>query len=163
MRRGASSYYWRWSPPTRRVLAGGGLFSGRPNSGEAAVVGGDNLFGCFPPAGTPLTGRNRQLRWGGCSPEDGFVLLCHTCSFSQIGVYLCKRSYQIRQTNIYLLFLRCTIGGLSFKQNLIYIFIYSYIKIYKHERRLQCYYTASYVKNTSNNLIFYILWVIKFS
>ena len=35
---------------------------GRPNFGEAAVVGGDDLFGCFPPAGHPFTGGNGQLR-----------------------------------------------------------------------------------------------------
>jgi hypothetical protein len=34
------------------------MFGGRPNSGEAAVVGGDRLFGCCPPAEQPL-------------PEDG--------------------------------------------------------------------------------------------
>ena len=29
---------------------------GRLNYGEAAEVGGDCLFGCFPPAGRPLPG-----------------------------------------------------------------------------------------------------------
>jgi hypothetical protein len=32
------------------------MFFGGPNSGEAAVVGGDDLFGCSPPAEHPLTG-----------------------------------------------------------------------------------------------------------
>ena len=35
---------------------------GRPNFGEAAVVGGDDLLGCFPPAVNPLTGGELQLR-----------------------------------------------------------------------------------------------------
>ena len=34
-----------------RMLAGGGCMVARLNSGVAAAVGGDNLFGCFPPAG----------------------------------------------------------------------------------------------------------------
>ena len=42
---------------------------GRLNYGEAAEVGGDCLFGCFPPAGRPLPGGDRQLRLGGCSPK----------------------------------------------------------------------------------------------
>ena len=36
------------------MLAGGECVVGRPNSGEAALVGGDDLFGCFPPADSPL-------------------------------------------------------------------------------------------------------------
>ena len=32
------------------------MHGGWLNSGEAAVVGGDDLFGGFPPAGKPLTG-----------------------------------------------------------------------------------------------------------
>ena len=35
---------------------------GRVNSGEAAVVGGDNFLVSSPPAEQPLTGGNRQLR-----------------------------------------------------------------------------------------------------
>ena len=35
---------------------------GRRNSGEAAVVGGDDLFGCFPPAGHPFTGGNAHRK-----------------------------------------------------------------------------------------------------
>ena len=46
----------------------------RPNSGEAAVVGGNRLFGCSPPAGKPLTGGNRQLRSAGRSSEVVVVL-----------------------------------------------------------------------------------------
>jgi len=41
------------------MLAGGELCGGRPNSGEAAVVGGDDLLGCSPPAGGLLPGGNR--------------------------------------------------------------------------------------------------------
>ena len=59
----------------RRRMHGGWL-----NSGEAAVVGGDDLFGGFPPAGKPLTG-GKSLREKNvvpassvpareCSPED---------------------------------------------------------------------------------------------
>ena len=44
------------------MLAVGGCMVGRPNSGEAAVVGGDHLFGCFPPAGKALPGGGRQPR-----------------------------------------------------------------------------------------------------
>jgi len=33
------------------MLAGGEFVAARPNFGEAEVVGGDDLFGCFPPAG----------------------------------------------------------------------------------------------------------------
>ena len=32
------------------------MLGGRANSCEAALVGGDDLFGGFPPAGKPLTG-----------------------------------------------------------------------------------------------------------
>ena len=39
-----------------RMFAGGEGVVRRPNSGEAAVVGGDDLFGCCPPAEYPLTG-----------------------------------------------------------------------------------------------------------
>ena len=42
---------------------------GRSNYGEAAVVGGNRLFVCSPPAGKPLTGGNRQLRSAGRSSE----------------------------------------------------------------------------------------------
>ena len=38
--------------------------SRRPKSGEAAVVGGDDLFGCSPPAEQPLTGGNPYRRRG---------------------------------------------------------------------------------------------------
>ena len=38
------------------------MLGGRANSGEAALVGGDRLFGCFPPAEQPLTGGGRQPR-----------------------------------------------------------------------------------------------------
>ena len=31
-----------------------GVRGGRTNSGEAAVIGGDDLFGYLPPAGSPL-------------------------------------------------------------------------------------------------------------
>ena len=41
----------------RRRMRGGG-----PNSGEAEVVGGADVFGFFPPAENPLAGGNRQLR-----------------------------------------------------------------------------------------------------
>ena len=40
--------------------------SRRPKSGEAAVVGGDDLFGCSPPAEQPLTGGNPYRRRGLC-------------------------------------------------------------------------------------------------
>ena len=42
----------------------------RPNSGEAAVVGGDDFFWLFPPARKPLTGGGCQLRQEGPSSED---------------------------------------------------------------------------------------------
>ncbi len=52
----------------------------RPYSGEAAMVGGDNLFGRFPPAEKPLTGGEPLLEKSvvpansvparDCSPED---------------------------------------------------------------------------------------------
>ena len=45
------------------------IHDGRPNYGEAAVVGGDCLFGGFPPAGRPLPGGKCQLRLGGPSPK----------------------------------------------------------------------------------------------
>ena len=38
------------------------MHCGRLNFGEAAVVGGDDFFGCSPPAEDPLTGGNCQLR-----------------------------------------------------------------------------------------------------
>ncbi|MPM72139.1 hypothetical protein SDC9_119112 [bioreactor metagenome] len=56
------------------------LCCGRPNSGESAVVGGNNLFECFPPAEQPLAGGNALPEKGlvsaisvpesNCSPED---------------------------------------------------------------------------------------------
>lgn len=42
------------------LLAGVGCIVGRPNSGEAAVVGGDRLFRVPPPAENPLIGRQRK-------------------------------------------------------------------------------------------------------
>ena len=42
---------------------------GRPNSCEAAVVGGNNLLVSPPPANNPLTEGNRQLRRAHCSSE----------------------------------------------------------------------------------------------
>ena len=55
------------------MLAGGGCGAGRANSGEAAVVGGDDFFGCSPPAGGLLPGAGRQLRREDRSPEVGVV------------------------------------------------------------------------------------------
>ena len=56
------------------------LISRRPNSGEAAVVGGDDLFGCSSPAEQPLTGGKslseksvvpaNSVPASECSPED---------------------------------------------------------------------------------------------
>ncbi len=40
------------------------------NSGEAAVIGGNNLLLSPPPATNPLTEGNRQLRRAHCSSED---------------------------------------------------------------------------------------------
>ena len=45
------------------------MLGGRANSGEAALVGGDNLFGRCSPAEQPLTVGRRQLRRVGCSSE----------------------------------------------------------------------------------------------
>ena len=54
--------------------------SRQPNSGEAAVVGGDDLFGCSSPAEQPLTGGKslseksvvpaNSVPASECSPED---------------------------------------------------------------------------------------------
>ena len=45
------------------------VHSERPNFGEAAVIGGDDLLVTPPPANTPLTEGSRQLRRAHCSSE----------------------------------------------------------------------------------------------
>ena len=45
------------------------MCGGRPNFGEAAVIGGNNLLVSSPPANNPLTEGNRQLRRAHCSSE----------------------------------------------------------------------------------------------
>ena len=47
----------------------GHIYCRQRNSGEAALVGGDNLFGRCSPAEQPLTVGRRQLRRVGCSSE----------------------------------------------------------------------------------------------
>ncbi|MPM16977.1 hypothetical protein SDC9_63359 [bioreactor metagenome] len=42
------------------MLAGGGCVVAWLTSGEAAVVGGDKLYGCFPPAKGLLAGGDRR-------------------------------------------------------------------------------------------------------
>ena len=44
------------------MQAGGESVVWRMKFGEAAVVGGDDLFGCFPPAEGLLPGGEHQLR-----------------------------------------------------------------------------------------------------
>ena len=50
----------------RENVRRGTSISQRPKSGEAAVVGGNNLFGFPPPAEHPLTGGNPYRRRGLC-------------------------------------------------------------------------------------------------
>ena len=64
----------------RENVRRGTSISRHPNSGEAAVIGGNNLFGRFPPAEHPLTGGKslseksvvpaNSVPASECSPED---------------------------------------------------------------------------------------------
>ena len=64
----------------RENVRRGTSISRHPNSGEAAVIGGNNLFGRFPPAEHPLTGGKPlpeksvvpaiSVPASECSPED---------------------------------------------------------------------------------------------
>jgi hypothetical protein len=45
-----------------RMLAGGGVV-GRPNFGEAAVVGGDSLYGVLPPAAGSSPQEHKKLHY----------------------------------------------------------------------------------------------------